>query len=101
MDRTGPTNHTGRMGAAGKPDVIGRTDAVGNPDVIGQTDVVERFLRYVSFDTQSAEDAADFPSTPGQRVLGQALADDMRALGLRDVRMDGYGYDCHRICPHG
>ena len=103
MDRTGPTNHTGRMGAAGNPDVIGRIDAAGkpdaagNPDVTGQTDVVERFLRYVSFDTQSAEDAADFPSTPGQRVLGQALADDMRALGLRDVRMDGYGYVYGRL----
>ena len=55
-------------------------------------DVTERFLKYVSYDTRSDEHAECFPSTPGQRVLGQALAEEMKALGLADVRMDENGY---------
>ena len=55
-------------------------------------DVLERFLRYVSFDTQSSEESGTTPSTQKQRLLGQALADELRALGLADARMDRYGY---------
>ena len=44
--------------------------------------VIERFLRYVSFNTQSSEDSADFPSTPGQAVLARQLADELRQMGL-------------------
>lgn len=55
-------------------------------------DVLERFLRYVSFDTQSSEENGTTPSTQKQKLLGQALADELRALGLADARMDRYGY---------
>lgn len=55
-------------------------------------DVLERFLRYVSFDTQSNEENGTTPSTQKQKLLGQALADELRALGLADARMDRYGY---------
>ena len=55
-------------------------------------DVLERFLRYVSFDTQSSEESGTTPSTQKQKLLGQALADELRALGLADARMDRYGY---------
>ena len=55
-------------------------------------DVLERFLRYVSFDTQSSEERGTTPSTHKQKLLGQALADELRALGLADARMDRYGY---------
>ena len=39
--------------------------------------VVERFLRYVSFDTQSNEDSETCPSTPGQKVLAAQIVEDM------------------------
>ena len=52
----------------------------------------DRFLKYVSFDTQSSEDSESFPSTDKQLVLLNYLADEMRALGLEDVTVDKYGY---------
>lgn len=55
-------------------------------------DVLERFLRYVSFDTQSDENSGRTPSTDKQKVLGQALADELRELGLADAHMDQFGY---------
>ncbi len=54
--------------------------------------VVERFLKYVSFDTQSNEHSDTVPSTAKQKVLGEVLVADMQALGLADVRMDENGY---------
>ncbi|MDZ7337227.1 MAG: peptidase T [candidate division KSB1 bacterium] len=53
--------------------------------------VVERFLRYVAIDTQSAEDAATFPSTEKQKVLGKMLVEEFQAMGLK-ARMDEHGY---------
>ena len=54
--------------------------------------VVERFLRYVSFDTQSDEESTTCPSTGKQRLLGAALVEEMLALGIGDARMDECGY---------
>jgi len=54
--------------------------------------VLERFLRYVSYDTQSSEESDTFPSTEKQKKLGQALADELKAMGLADARMDQNGY---------
>lgn len=54
--------------------------------------VIDRFLKYISFDTRSAEDSESFPSTGGQKVLGNYLAEEMKAVGLTGVRMDDYGY---------
>ncbi len=54
--------------------------------------VAERFLRYVSFDTQSDEACETCPSTAKQRLLGQALVDEMLSMGIQDARMDGHGY---------
>lgn len=55
-------------------------------------ELLERFLKYVSFDTQSDENSDTFPSTEKQKVLLGYLADEMRAIGLQDVEMDKYGY---------
>ena len=55
-------------------------------------DVKERFLKYVGFHTTSDEESETVPSTARQRVLGEALAGELAALGLRDVELDGYGY---------
>ncbi len=54
--------------------------------------VVERFLKYVSFDTQSDEHSDTVPSTAKQKLLGKALVDEMREMGMADVRMDENGY---------
>ncbi|MBQ2430140.1 MAG: peptidase T [Alistipes sp.] len=52
----------------------------------------DRFLKYVSFDTQSDENSTTFPSTEKQLVLLNYLADEMRTLGMVDVTVDKYGY---------
>ncbi len=52
----------------------------------------ERFLKYVSFDTQSCEESESYPSTDKQLVLLSYLNDEMQALGLEDVVTDKYGY---------
>lgn len=52
----------------------------------------DRFLKYVSFDTQSDENSTTFPSTDKQLVLLKYLAEEMKQIGLQDVEMDKYGY---------
>ena len=54
--------------------------------------VQDRFLRYVRFDTTSDDGSKSCPSTPKQKLLGQALVDEMRAIGIQDARMDENGY---------
>jgi tripeptide aminopeptidase len=54
--------------------------------------VLDRFLRYVTYDTQSREGSDTYPSTPGQLVLLRDLAAELKAIGLDDVVMDEYGY---------
>src|SRR3954454_21217059 len=52
----------------------------------------ERFLRYVTYDTQSDQDSDTYPSSADQLELLRALRDDRGALGLDDVSMDDNGY---------
>ena len=52
----------------------------------------DRFLKYVSFDTQSDENSETFPSTEKQLVLLNFLADEMRTLGMTEVTVDEHGY---------
>lgn len=54
--------------------------------------LIERFLRYVSFDTESSETSATHPSSPGQRVLADHLAAELSALGARDVFVSQTSY---------
>lgn len=54
--------------------------------------VSERFLRYVSFDTQSDEFSLTCPSTDKQKLLGAALVEEMKAMGIEDAYMDENGY---------
>ena len=56
------------------------------------TTVVERFLKYVSFDTQSDEFSETCPSSDKQKILGAALVEEMKAMGIEDARMDEHGY---------
>jgi len=54
--------------------------------------VLDRFLRYVRYDTQANESSTTYPSTPGQLVLLDDLAQELRDLGASDVVRDGFGY---------
>lgn len=57
-----------------------------------RTAIVNRFLRYVTYDTQASETSDTYPSTPGQLVLLDLLAAELRALGLADACRDEHGY---------
>ena len=53
---------------------------------------IDRFLKYVKYDTQSDEESESFPSSEKQKVLSQDLANDLKAMGLEDAHMDEWGY---------
>nr|WP_330393610.1 peptidase T [Butyrivibrio fibrisolvens] len=50
--------------------------------------VIDRFLRYVKYDTQSNEQTGTSPSTPGQHELAKALAKELEEIGASDVYYD-------------
>ena len=54
--------------------------------------VVERFLRYVSYETTSDEFSETCPSTPKQRLLGEQLVKEMLEMGIENARIDENGY---------
>lgn len=54
--------------------------------------VVERFLEYVKFDTQSDELTNLTPSTLGQMIFVKHLEEELKALGLEDISLDDNGY---------
>lgn len=54
--------------------------------------VLDRFLKYVSYDTQSDPYSDTHPSTAKQKVLGAALAAELGQLGLQNAHMDEFGY---------
>lgn len=54
--------------------------------------LTERFLKYVSFDTQSDESSGITPSTPGQRVFAEYLKKELEDLGLTEISLDENGY---------
>jgi len=54
--------------------------------------IVERFLSYVAYDTQSSEETNITPSTEKQRVFAEHLKEELIAEGLQDVELDDMGY---------
>ena len=54
--------------------------------------IVERFLNYVTYDTQSSEETGRTPSTEKQRIFAKHLKDELIAEGLQDVELDELGY---------
>ena len=54
--------------------------------------LVDRFLKYVSFDTQSDENSETTPSSPKQMVFARYLQEELTALGFQDVELDEHGY---------
>ncbi len=53
---------------------------------------VDRFLKYVKYDTQSDEESESFPSSEKQKILSQDLANGLKEMGLEDAHMDEWGY---------
>jgi tripeptide aminopeptidase len=54
--------------------------------------VVERFLKYVKFDTQSEDGVDKCPSTEKQLVLAKVLVEELKEIGMQDVSLDDNGY---------
>ncbi len=54
--------------------------------------VVDRFLQYVKFDTQSDELTNMTPSTPGQMIFARHLEGELKEMGLQDITLDDNGY---------
>src|SRR5262249_620062 len=61
--------------------------------------VLERFLRYVRYDTQSSERSTTYPSTAKQLVLLLDLAAGLGPLGLADADVDAFGYVTATVPP--
>lgn len=54
--------------------------------------MLQRFLKYVAFDTESSDDAVVVPTTPGQMVFARFLKEELEGMGLEDVVLDEKGY---------
>ena len=52
-------------------------------------DLVKRFLKYVSFDTQSDDNSKETPSTSKQLLLGKYLVNELKSIGCKDVLLEG------------
>src|SRR6266699_3053472 len=61
--------------------------------------VLDRFLRYVRYDTQSDETSRTYPSTEKQLVLLRDLAAELRDIGAADAHIDEHGYVMATISP--
>jgi tripeptide aminopeptidase len=57
-----------------------------------KTSVAERFLHYVTYDTQSREGSDTYPSTLKQLVLLDRLVEELKAMGIADAARDEHGY---------
>ena len=54
--------------------------------------IIERFIRYIGFDTQSNTETGLTPSTPGQMLFAKELAAELKRIGLKEVKLDSNGY---------
>lgn len=57
-----------------------------------RSEITDRFLKYVSYDTQSCDGQMCCPSSEGQLAFAHMLADELKEIGLDDVELDAYGY---------
>lgn len=54
--------------------------------------MLQRFLKYVTFDTESCDDATIVPTTPGQMTFAQYLKEELQSMGLAEIVLDDKGY---------
>lgn len=57
-----------------------------------KNNMLQRFLKYVTFDTESCDDATTVPTTEGQFVFARFLEQELKAMGLSEVVLDEKGY---------
>lgn len=57
-----------------------------------KNEIIERFTSYVKVDTQSNESSETTPSTEGQLTLANMLVEELKAIGMEEVNIDGNGY---------
>lgn len=55
-------------------------------------DMLQRFLKYVTFDTESCDDATTVPTTPGQMTFAAYLKEELQSMGLEEIVLDEKGY---------
>lgn len=80
-------------GAAGSADaVLPLTTDLQGPEARGRSEarsrLIDRFIRYAQVETTANPDADHYPSSEGQRTLGRLLANELREIGVQDVRQD-------------
>jgi tripeptide aminopeptidase len=56
------------------------------------SNVIEKFLKYVSYDTKSNEESTTVPSTAGQMILATELVKELKEMGIKQVSVDENGY---------
>lgn len=56
------------------------------------SNVVERFMKYVKFDTKSDEESSTVPSSFGQKVFGGEIVSELKRLGIENIEIDDMGY---------
>ncbi len=71
--------------AAEAPAATKETKKMNETECRKTSKLLDRFMRYVGFDTQSSETSGTVPSTPGQLVLAREVADELKELGAADV----------------
>ena len=71
---------------------VGRVAAIILFTSLMPSSVLDRFLRYVTYDTQSRENSGTYPSTPGQLTLLRDLVTELRTMGIGDADIDQHGY---------
>ncbi|MDR2475822.1 MAG: peptidase T, partial [Bacteroidales bacterium] len=54
--------------------------------------IIERFMQYIRFDTQSNPETGLTPSSPGQMIFARSLADELKKIGMQEVKLDHNGY---------
>jgi peptidase T len=54
--------------------------------------VVEKFIKYIKYDTRSDENSTTIPTTPGQLELAKELAKELEDIGMKDIFIEKYGY---------
>ncbi|MEP7228656.1 MAG: peptidase T [Ginsengibacter sp.] len=59
---------------------------------INKSAIAERFMRYVTIDTQSDPQSNTYPSTEKQKDQSKLLAGELQKMGIKDAEMDEYGY---------
>ncbi|MDU2995188.1 MAG: peptidase T, partial [Clostridium sp.] len=54
--------------------------------------MLDKFLKYVKFDTQSDDKNESCPSTPGQMKLAKVIVEDLKEIGIENAHVDENGY---------